>query len=560
MIVQNSIDLNRIPLLVGVTGHRDIAAEDEGPLRAAFGTVLQDIADEFPDTPLMVVSALAAGADILSAEEALARGLPVFACLPMPAELYEADFSPSELARFRTVLAACAHRAIVATPAERQHGYVAAGLFLAHYSNILVAFWDGEAGRGRGGTREVVESRLHGADIAPVYHILTPRASSQRPAAPFSLQKIYPERFEGDDSAEHDFTTALDDLNVYNADLIRRGSVRSEAANGLRSLLERTDTAANRLQNRTNFFRDLLFIGGFLGASAQILHSLPGKVAGILITVVLYLLARKYNYENRYQDYRALAEGLRVQEAWFAAGLTNDLVDSSYLRMQQSELQWIRMALSSAYLLTRDEALSAQGTPASPVCRDWVEGQWSFYKTKRLDQATRQSFVTLVRNVTLSIGFLLFAAASLLELISLPSFPGHARLLGLATWTQGHLPLTTAMQTVPIAIAALVGSLLWQYAEKRSFGSNAARYQRMFVVFDRARRRLRDVEDNADAARAIVRRLGKESLIEHADWLLARRDQPISVNPTQDNILRAAAESTAGMRSDRKRAKRARKQ
>ncbi len=553
--MQNSIDLNRIPLLVGVTGHRDIAAEDEAALRAAFGSALQDIADDFPDTPLMVVSALAAGADILSAEEALARGIPVFACLPMPADLYEADFSPSELARFRTVLAACERRAIVATPAERQHGYVAAGLFLAHYSTILIAFWDGEAGRGRGGTREVVESRLHGADAAPLYHILTPRAGSHRPAAPFSLQKYYPERFEGDDSAERDFRTALENLNLYNADLTQYGSVRSEDATGLRSLLERTDAAANRLQKRTYFFRDLLFIGGFLGASAQVLHSLPGKVAGILVTVALYLLARKYNYENRYQDYRALAEGLRVQEAWFAAGLTNDLVASSYLRMQQSELQWIRMALSCAYLLTRDEAADAQGTPAAPACRDWVDGQWSFYKAKRLDQAARQSFVTLVRGITLSIGFLLFAAASLLELASLPTFPGHARLPDLATWTRGHLPLIATMQTVPIAIAALVASLLWQYAEKQGFGSNAARYQRMFVVFDRARRRLRDVEDNSDAARAIVRKLGQESLIEHADWLLARRDQPISVAPSQDNILRAAAEGTAALRSDRKRAK-----
>ena len=113
----------------------------------------------------------------------------------------------------------------------------------------------------------------------------------------------------------------------------------------------------------------MLFIGGFLGASAQILHSLPGKVAGILITVVLYLLARKYNYENRYQDYRALAEGLRVQEAWFAAGLTNDPVDSSYLRMQQSELQWIRMALSCAYLLTRDEALTRRARRRTGLSR-----------------------------------------------------------------------------------------------------------------------------------------------------------------------------------------------
>ena len=113
---------------------------------------------------------------------------------------------------------------------------------------------------------------------------------------------------------------------------------------------------------------------------------------------------------------------------------------------------------------------------------------------------------------------------------------------------------------MPIAIAALVGSLLWQYAEKRGFASNAARYQRMFVVFDRARRRLNEAKDNQGAGRAIVRKLGRESLIEHADWLLTRRDQPISVAPTQDNILRAAAETTAALRPERKGAKaRARK-
>jgi hypothetical protein len=559
LIVQSSIDLNRIPLLVGVTGHRDIAKEDEAPLRAAFAAVVRGLAETYRDTPLVVMSALAAGADILSAEEALSQGVAVIACLPMPPESYEEDFSPSERDRFRTVLAACASVTVVSTAAERQHGYVAAGRFLARYSNILLAFWDGAAGRGRGGTCDVVRERLHGAEAAPVYHILTPRTGSPKPATAFSLQERYPQSFDGDEFAERDFKAALDDLDAYNADLQEYGSIRSETASILRRLLDRTDAAANRLQKKTHFFLNLLFIGGFLGASAQILHSLPGKVAGILTTVVLYILARKYNYENRYQDYRALAEGLRVQEAWFGAGLSDDSVDASYLRMQQSELQWIKMALSCTYLLTRDEAAEAQGTPAEPVCREWIEGQWSFFKKQRAKQLARQSLVTLMRNITLGIGFLFFAGASLLQLVSLPSFPGHdGALAGLLTWTQEHLPLIQTAQTVPIAIAALVGSLLWQYAEKRSYGSNASRYQRMFVVFDRARERLRESGDNVEAARGIVRKLGQESLIEHADWLLVRRDHPISVAPAQENLLRAAAEA-AGLRADRKKKAKARK-
>jgi hypothetical protein len=545
--VQNSIASSRIPLLIGVTGHRDIAPQDEIPLRVAFAAVLDAIADAYPETPLVVLSALAAGADILSAQEALARNVAVFACLPMPADLYEDDFSPQERERFRTVLGACRAVRIVASATERQQGYVAAGLFLAHYSTILVAFWDGEAGRGRGGTCDVVEGRLHGAEVAPVYHILTPRAGSPRPPDAFKLDELYPQRFEGDEFVERDFKAALSNLDTFNADLSEHGEPESPATVSLRSLLERTDATANRLQKRTTFFLNLLFIGGFMGATAQILHSLPGKVAGILVTVVLYVLARTYDYENRYQDYRALAEGFRVQEAWFAAGLTNDRVDSSYLRMQQSELQWIRMALSNAYLLARDEAAHGQGAPTDPACRDWIDGQWSFYKHKRVDQGARQSFLTLTRNVTLGVGFLLFVGASLLEIVSLPTFPGHRYLVPLAFWTQAHQSFVQTMQTVPVAVAALVGSLLWQYAEKRSYGSNAARYQRMFVVFDRARRRLHDLAGDVDAARAVVRKLGRESLIEHADWLLARRDRPISVAPAQENFLRAAAEGTAGL-------------
>ncbi|MFY9665349.1 MAG: hypothetical protein WAK19_12950, partial [Candidatus Cybelea sp.] len=68
---------DRVSLVVGVTGHRDIAAGDEAALRAAFGQALQRLSANRAHTPLLVLSGLAAGTDSLAAEEALARNIPV---------------------------------------------------------------------------------------------------------------------------------------------------------------------------------------------------------------------------------------------------------------------------------------------------------------------------------------------------------------------------------------------------------------------------------------------------------------------------------------------------
>ncbi len=563
--MSEELGVDRIPLVVGVTGHRNIAAADEEPLRATFSRMLEQLKKDYPATPILVLSGLAAGADVLAAEEALAQSIPVIACLPMPVEMYEEDFSHSERARFRKVLARCARTTIVATPTDRKRGYAATGLYIAHYSHILVAFWDGLGSQGEGGTGDVVQSRMSGEvtqakgvtdiryppDVGPVYQIVTPREGMPRPPEPYALHERFPERYSQDDLAARDFKVSLKHLDAYNADLVRYGGASGQGETPLRSLRDRTDAVANRLQKTTNFYLGLLFIFGFLGASAQKLNQpelVALNVAGIVLTFVFFFLARKNNYENRYQDYRALAEGLRVQEAWFCAGLTHELVDKSYLRMQQSELQWIRMALRCAYLIACEGTASAEPRPNDPVCREWIAGQWEYYEKKRLDQAARQRLITLISNVVIGFGTLMLLAASALLIVRsafTPSglgapaarivqmIPGHEGLRGIAAWIQAdpsHLALLHNFQTVPITLGALAGVLLWQYSEKRSYAANARRYQRMYVVFDRARERLRNIGD-ADPAQAVtvIRELGQEALVEHADWLLARRDRPISI-------------------------------
>src|SRR5262249_29620885 len=82
-------------------------------------------------------------------------------------------------------------------------------------------------------------------------------------------------------------------------------------------------------------------------------------------------------------DYRALAEGLRVQLFWNILGLT-DRVHEKYLTKQQSELEWIRRAL---FWWQDHDHLSAADQPPSPeqsqarkdlVRRRWVQAQFIY--------------------------------------------------------------------------------------------------------------------------------------------------------------------------------------
>src|SRR6202044_1069262 len=56
----------RVPLVIGVTGHRDPICDDA--LSAAIRSVLTEINGKCPHTPLIVLSALADGADRLVAQ------------------------------------------------------------------------------------------------------------------------------------------------------------------------------------------------------------------------------------------------------------------------------------------------------------------------------------------------------------------------------------------------------------------------------------------------------------------------------------------------------------
>ena len=95
------------PVSIGVVGHRDLPEAECSRIVKLLTSILTTYRDEHPHTPIVVLTALAEGADRLAAEAALSvAGVSVLAVLPMPIEECRRDFDdPQSSARFDASLA-----------------------------------------------------------------------------------------------------------------------------------------------------------------------------------------------------------------------------------------------------------------------------------------------------------------------------------------------------------------------------------------------------------------------------------------------------------------------
>ena len=85
-----------LPLVVGVTGHRDLVPDDAPRIIERVRALFTELAERYNHTPLVLMSSLAEGADRLVARAALECGVDLYAVLPMSAEAYEHDFESEE--------------------------------------------------------------------------------------------------------------------------------------------------------------------------------------------------------------------------------------------------------------------------------------------------------------------------------------------------------------------------------------------------------------------------------------------------------------------------------
>ena len=92
--------------------------------------------------------------------------------LPFAQDDYLTDFvTPESKAEFLELLGRAAHVQVAPPSQSREEGYELAGRLIVHASDAMIAVWDGEPSRGRGGTAEIVDYAREMA--VPVYWIAT---------------------------------------------------------------------------------------------------------------------------------------------------------------------------------------------------------------------------------------------------------------------------------------------------------------------------------------------------------------------------------------------------
>ncbi|MGA8278014.1 MAG: hypothetical protein WB784_07460 [Rhodanobacteraceae bacterium] len=564
------------PLIVGVTSHRNLADAEIGSLRDRVHAFLVDLGQRFPELPLIVLSALAEGGDRLVAEEALACGAELVAILPLPPALYANDFSDAaSRAQFEQL---CRRAEVVQVPLlarntaagiavrgeQRDAQYAEAGLFIASHCHILLALWDGRTSDLMGGTAQIVRYYLDGIvpgaierrrgthslierdDESLLYHIACSRTGSdggvglpEPPLQPLEARWISQTGAQPAAAGiPAGFTMMFRRMVQFNADVERYDEdinayasaatpgVDADANDRLDVLFAAADWLAMHFQKRVLLaMRGIHVLAALMGIAFVAYSDMPGDlvpqtpmldlfIALFAAGVLLDRMARRRHWHRKYIDYRALAEGLRVQRYWQRAGVAAAtsiaFAHDNFMQKQDLELGWIRNVMRAAGLNAPD-CIDVSPAALAAVIEDWIgtpgrSGQLDYY-TRRTKQRSRVHRATHgIGRICLWIGIAIGATLAIF----------HRQLdADISNW------LVAAM-----GVLAIIAAARESYAYRKADKELIKQYQFMRNIFAGARTVL-DAEPDVQGKRDILRALGEAALAEHAEWALMHRERPL---------------------------------
>lgn len=147
---------------VGVTGHQRL----DDPTAWCWVERAIDHELETLDQPLVGVTSLAIGADQLFARLVVHRGGRIHAVIPF-AE-YEGTLDEEGAEEYRKLISH-AEIEVLDLPGTEQDAYLAAGKRVVALSELMIAVWDSQPAKGKGGTADIV-AYAQGRHV-PLVHI-----------------------------------------------------------------------------------------------------------------------------------------------------------------------------------------------------------------------------------------------------------------------------------------------------------------------------------------------------------------------------------------------------
>ena len=562
-----------VPLIIGVTSHRNIPAREEAAIRERIREFFTRLRSEFPELPLIVLSSLAEGGDQWVAEEAIGVAIRLVAPLPLARAQYALDFDDGAArARYESL---CDAAEIIEvpdlgrkTPAdansapaghERDLHYQQAGVFISQHCHVLLAIWDGKVSERTGGTAQIVRfhltgvrparddrrrtiarSALLGDDDRLAFHIVCSRdEASGAPEAPLQPLQAFWRSGElvvpGEAPMPGDFRTMLVHAAEFNADWAKYApridiSPSTEArpgaprtASAIERLFAAADWLAIHFQLRVLFsMRTLYTLAALMGIAFTAYDNLPAQDDMIFVFLVLFaigavivFIAQRRSWHRKYLDYRALAEGLRVQSYWRRAGLAitgeSEFAQDNFLQKQDVELAWIRNVMRSAALESALNATPPAADDLANVVREWVGnpgqgGQLDYYARKSAQRAQTHRFTEALGNASLLVGIGIAVA--------------------LALFARQMTADAKNFLVITMGVFSIVAAVREAYAYRKADKELIKQYRYMAQLFTAARKAL-DRSEDVGEEREILRLLGEAALAEHVEWALMHRQRPL---------------------------------
>jgi hypothetical protein len=304
--------------------------------------------------------------------------------------------------------------------------------------------------------------------------------------------------------------------------------------NAIRALYGCADEAAIRFQRRTRLALVTLFgLASGVGIALAVFSdagslfpqwtdvaSLVAYLALVGVGIAVWQWTKSRQIGERYLDYRALAEGLRVEFYWRVAGVSAVAADHA-AGYRLAEMDWIRLALRACEVLTPPFQTDGphRATVLASVVTDWVRGQHEhFHRASRIDQRQLERLERTVA-ILLTVG----VAAAALTVLAL-------------THTVGAFASNVGHQGAPliglvIGVPSIAAGLVHGFAEQRALAVHMKRHERLQRLFGAALQLLEPPmrSEDWDAVRRLLIELGREVLEESGDWVMLHREHPMEL-------------------------------
>jgi len=541
----------RIPITVGVVGHLDVVTTNEQKLQIE--NLFRDLAAEYPNSPIYLFSSIAEGADRYVARiflelkknhEELCDRFELIVPMPFEKEEYKNDFSEESDKEFDDLLAQAKRSFFVGYESDvtdRPQQYLKTGKLVADSSLILIALWDGEAGK-KGGTADIVKHKITGDDdtvaestfeydgtvfILPSkrtkssYEVtaglknkeaLTLKHILKDQVLKDALEKIEEINSDSFNITESDFEKSQ--FNLFNApgklDASQKPILKWYSIMDLLSLHFRK---IDIIITICLFSFGLMLILS-LSVYSNILTRrwvLSIAMFFVVAATLIYFYSGSTNNHRKYLYNRTLAEALRIQFYWNIAGINKNVSDY-ILRIYRKEFTWVKHILSAVYGITYNTRPISSET-IDDLTYNWVKNQADFFESAIIKMTRQIGFYHKISNFSFGLAFALLGSILI-----------FGKFYQSSNYHDWLLIITESL----LGVFALIKA----YIQMKGYEPLINQYELMHVIYQRAESKIKEVNDQIlditekqSYFKELFFVIGKEALIENGNWYLIFKER-----------------------------------